>query len=256
MLSQSFYRLYTYIRHSFRSIISSKGYGVHSPFAFELVTDLINNNDVAYYAFDTIEKHRYQCYKDHSKITLKNGKTFAISKLCRRSSSPDKDAQILFKLGIKMKSRSIIELGTFMGFGTAYLASISNKGQVISIDHDKTTIALAKKNLDAIGVRNVQLINNSIDSGLPTALNSLKQVDFIFFDGNHTYDATLNYFGMALPHINTNSVFVFHDIHWSKDMYKAWKAIAEHPKVTLSIERYNMGIVFFDSQYQKLHYYA
>ena len=256
MLSRTSYRLFAYFRHRFRSLISSKGYGIHSPFAFALVTDLINNNDVAYYAFDCIEKQRHHCLNDSTKITLMNGKTQTIASLCKRSSSPDKDAQLLFKLAVLMKSNTVIELGTFLGFGTAYLASISSQAKVISIDHDPTSLSYANKNLKALGIANVELMEDTIDNALPHALAKVKQVDFIFFDGHHTREATLHYFSLALPYVSERTVFVFHDIHWSKGMYQAWQTISNHPKVSLSIERYNMGLIFFDPQYQKLHYYA
>lgn len=256
MILQLAYRLFAYSKHRIKSLISSKGYGIHSPFAFYLVTEIINDNSSAYYCYETIEKQRYKCRYNHHKITLKNGKTYPISYLCKRSSTPANDAQLLFKLGLLNRSKNILELGTFMGLGTAYLASISKQSQVISIDHDSSCSALARKNLASLKLLNVQLINDTIDNAINDALVNLKTVDLIFFDGNHQNEATLRYFKKALQFANDKSIFVFHDIHWSKGMNQAWHHIIKHPSISISIERYNMGIVFFDPQYQKQHFFA
>ena len=45
--------------------------------------------------------------------------------------------------------------------------------------------------------------------------------------------------------------FVFDDINWSKDMQNAWQTIKKNEKVTLSIDLFEMGIVFFMSRFQK-----
>ncbi len=50
-----------------------------------------------------------------------------------------------------------------------------------------------------------------------------------------------------LPHqrAHANSVFVVDDIHWSVGRRKAWKRIKAHPRVTVTIDLYDLGLVFF-----------
>ena len=256
MFSRAIYRFYAYARHHFRSVISSRGYGIHSPFAFNLVTGIINNNEAYYYCFDTIEKIRHQCLNDNHRLQLKDRNETTLSKACRRSSSPDRDAQLIFKLAVLMKSRNMIELGTFLGFGTVYMASTASQARVISIDYDPAAIAQASKNVEALGLNNVEFINDTIDNALPKALQTLSEVDLIFFDANHQHNATISYFEMALPYVRKKTIFVFHDIHWSCGMYQAWRIIKDHRQVSISIECYNVGIVFFDPKYNKQHFFA
>ncbi|MEI2748358.1 MAG: hypothetical protein V9E88_06345 [Ferruginibacter sp.] len=45
---------------------------------------------------------------------------------------------------------------------------------------------------------------------------------------------------------NASSVFIFDDIHWSAEMEEAWEEIRKHPAVTLSIDLFFIGLVFFD----------
>ncbi len=50
------------------------------------------------------------------------------------------------------------------------------------------------------------------------------------------------------------SVFIFDDIYWSKPMSEAWAIIINHPKVTVSIDTFYWGIVFFRKEQVKEHF--
>ena len=78
--------------------------------------------------------------------------------------------------------------------------------------------------------------------------------NLIYFDGNHSKKATLEYFELLLPTITNDSVWIFDDIHWSLDMEKAWEIIQNHPKVTVTIDTFQWGIVFFRKEQEKEHF--
>jgi len=76
----------------------------------------------------------------------------------------------------------------------------------------------------------------------------------IYFDGNHSKQATLDYFELLLPTITNDSVWIFDDIHWSTGMEEAWEIIKSHPKVKVTIDTFQWGIVFFRSEQEKEHF--
>jgi hypothetical protein len=61
---------------------------------------------------------------------------------------------------------------------------------------------------------------------------------------------------MALEKKHNNSVFVFDDINWNEQMAKAWEEIKAHPEVTLSIDLYYAGIVFFRKEQQEKEHFT
>ncbi len=65
---------------------------------------------------------------------------------------------------------------------------------------------------------------------------------------------TLNYFYQCLEKANSNSVFIFDDIYWSKGMTEAWETIKAHPKVTVTLDLFQLGIVFFRTEQAKQHF--
>ncbi|HEX9151561.1 MAG TPA: class I SAM-dependent methyltransferase, partial [Flavobacterium sp.] len=86
-------------------------------------------------------------------------------------------------------------------------------------------------------------------------LEQAKQTQsLIYFDGNHSKIATLNYFELLLPTITNESVWIFDDIHWSSAMEEAWEIIKKHPKVTVTIDTFQWGLVFFRREQEKEHF--
>ena len=78
--------------------------------------------------------------------------------------------------------------------------------------------------------------------------------NLIYFDGNHSKEATLKYFELLLTTVNNNSVWIFDDIHWSKDMESAWEIIKSHPLVKVTIDTFQWGVVFFREEQVKEHF--
>ncbi|MDT0651395.1 class I SAM-dependent methyltransferase [Zunongwangia sp. F297] len=89
---------------------------------------------------------------------------------------------------------------------------------------------------------------------LQTTNYELKKFDLVFFDGNHQKQPTLEYFHKLLPTAKNNSVFIFDDIHWSPEMEKAWEEIKNHPEVTVSIDTFYWGLIFFRKEQAKQHF--
>ena len=76
----------------------------------------------------------------------------------------------------------------------------------------------------------------------------------IYFNGNHSKQATLDYFELLLPTTTNESVWIFDDIHWSIGMEAAWEIIKSHPNVTVSIDTFQWGLVFFRTEQPKEHF--
>ena len=110
-----------------------------------------------------------------------------------------------------------------------------------------TTSTFSKKQLS-----NITLINSDFNKS--TKNLTPNNFDLIFFDGNHNKKATLEYFKTLLTSIHNDSVFIFDDIYWSKDMTDAWEEIKQHPKVKVTIDTFFWGLVFFRKEQNKEHF--
>jgi predicted O-methyltransferase YrrM len=128
------------------------------------------------------------------------------------------------------------------------------KSKFISIEGNPELSAIATSVCRKLGANQVICKTGSFEAHLEPSLNELKQVDLMFFDGNHQYKPTWQYFTSALPYTTENSVFIFDDIYWSKEMKDVWQQIKNHPQVTVTIDLYKFGLVFFKRGQRKQHF--
>ena len=249
--------LFQYIRYLFRSK-HRKGFGVHSPFLFKLVTDVIEER-APYYKYIQIEKARQILLRNNKEVFVENfgtGKSGhkKISTIVRRSSKSKGYAQVLFRLVNYYKARDILELGTSFGVTTMYLAAPDSKAKVVTIEGCKEIAEYAKLGFKRAGFENIRVETGDIDVCLPKVLSGFEKLDFVFFDANHRKEATLNYFNQCLQKSHAKSVFVIDDIYWSKEMTQAWEAIKQRPEVRITIDMFSYGIVLLDPDLQKEDY--
>ncbi|MBN2166934.1 MAG: class I SAM-dependent methyltransferase [Marinilabiliaceae bacterium] len=252
---KSFFKYLFFFRHV-------KGYGIHSPFVFNLVRNLFYDKSM-YYQMTTIDSIRKKYITNKCVIEINDlgvggdiepYKYKSISYLCKNASMPVKYGELIFKMVARFKPKEILELGTSIGISTLYLALPDKRARVNTIEGCANTLKVAKTTFDELGLKNVIAHLGNFDDKLPLVLNSLNSLDFVFFDGNHRKEATLNYFNQCLKKINNETIFIFDDIHWSKEMSEAWRLICEDPRVVVSIDIYRLGIVFFRKECQKQHY--
>ncbi len=240
---------------------SGRGHGIHSPFVFDFTQKVLSNKSnkpvlksIDKY-IDSIKASNIMLPSSPYGAGSANTSSIqSVRSVISRQAVPKKYGKLLFNLAQWVSARNILELGTSLGVGTMYLASSAPLASVITIEGDETRCQLAIDNLIKLGLFNVNVVQGSFDSELPKVLRDSISLDLVFFDGDHTYHATMANFEMCLGKVHEGSVFVFDDIRWSNDMFKAWQQIVSNESVTISIDLFRMGIVFFRKGIIKQHF--
>ena len=130
-----------------------------------------------------------------------------------------------------------------------------NRQPLFSIEGDPTLAEIAETNLREAGLEERgRIIRGNFDTVFPALLQELPRLDYLFADGNHTLEATLHYFELAMQKAHEGAVFIFDDIHWNEDMYRAWNIIRNHKEVRVSMDIFAMGLVFFRTGQEKEHF--
>lgn len=176
-----------------------------------------------------------------------------VAKIAKISGISKKRAQLLIRLITYFKPKTILELGTSIGLSTAALSIGNPEASIITIEGCKNTAKKAEELFSKFNLSNIELVNNEFNNALPK-LTTNNTLDFIYFDGNHQKEATLNYFKQCLVTATNDSVFIFDDINWSKEMQEAWEEIKKNPRVTITIDTYFWGFVFFRTEQAKQHF--
>ena len=234
-------------------------YNIHSPMVHEFIENILDNS-IKYYSFIGIEHVRSLLLKQNEAIELKDlgagsksikSSTSTINILTKKVQSRPEKAQILFRVVSFFQKKNILEIGTSLGLTTAYLSNANKDGKVTTIEGDPKVSSLAQKNFKTLKLKNIELINQPFDQIIPQLLKN--KFDLIFFDGNHSKEATLRYFYWLAEKANEDSIFIFDDIYWSSDMKQAWDEICNFDKVMLSLDIFSLGIVFFKKNREKEH---
>jgi predicted O-methyltransferase YrrM len=173
-----------------------------------------------------------------------------VSAITAYSTSDRKISQLLQFFCDLTPATQVIELGTCVGLNTKYLAR-QTKGYLASFEGAIELARIASSNLIE---SNVRIIVGNISETLPEYLFNIDFVDFAFIDANHTYSSTLDSIKSLLQKIRSGSIIAIGDIHWSQEMQSAWSEIIELPEVKLSLDFYEVGILFFEFPGKKEHY--
>jgi predicted O-methyltransferase YrrM len=246
-----------YIHHYFSSI---NEHGVHSPYLFQLLTECIYSKDQGPAASD-IESLRSNLKKNSSTINVKDlgagssvdgrANERTLSFITKQFSKSPKLCQLLYRLVKFHKPELMLELGTSMGLSTMYQAAGNPNGHLYTVEGCPETHLQAKKNIEEIGIQNITTINDSFDNLIPEFISKHGYPDWVYIDGNHTYEATIRYFNLLNDPKNPKQVLVFDDINWSDGMRQAWLEICSSKEVTMTLNLFYLGIVFFNRDFSK-----
>lgn len=251
------YQVRSYLDFLFRS---TNEHGVHSPFVFDLATSCLYDK-TPYAEYRILREYRKALLQDTSAIEVTDfgagsrvfkSDTRQIAKIAKTAGITAKRSELLFRTVRHFKPESMLEIGTSVGLATSAL-SLGNPGaSITTIEGCPETAAVAKKQFERFGLKNIHGIVAEFESFLQQAPANEHQL--VYFDGNHQKEATLRYFDLLLPTAANDAVWIFDDIHWSPQMLEAWETIKKHPAVTVTIDTYRWGFVFFRKEQEKEHF--
>ncbi|HEY0174995.1 MAG TPA: class I SAM-dependent methyltransferase, partial [Pedobacter sp.] len=247
-----------YLKHR---LTAKSRHGTHSPFVYQLVDEVIYDFN-AKTEYIGVEEQRKKLLNDDTAITvtdlgagshLNKNRTKKIKEIARNALKSPRLAQLIYRLAGNSRAGSLIELGTCLGITTAYLAKACPDAEIVTIEGCPETAKKADENFQELKLENIELQVGNFDELLPRVIERSSQLDFVYIDGNHRKEATLNYFKWCLPKVHENSLLIFDDIYWSKGMKEAWEEIKNHPQVTVTIDLFWIGLVYFRKGQVKEH---
>lgn len=252
---------YKVISYLFFWLKSTNQHGVHSPFVFNLVTKCfykkadrektIIYSKVRKSLLNNLNRINVTDIGAGSKVFKSNSRK--ISQITKVAGISNKRALLLIRLAEYFKPQSILEFGTSVGLSSSAM-NIGNPNAIINtLEGCPNTANVAIELFNEFKLKNINVTTGEFESSLSN-ITFNKKLDLVFFDGNHQEKPTLQYFEHCLEFIHNDSVFIFDDIYWSKEMQSAWKKIKEHPRVKVTIDTFKWGIVFFRKEQEKEHF--
>lgn len=235
-------------------------HGVHSPFVYDLIEEVLRPKGME--NKEALRALRQELLSNGEEIEvndlgagsrLTDKRVRRVSKIAKTSATPPAKAAMLQRLVDYMGCENVLEMGANLGLTTCTLASAKGRPQVISLEGCPQLAAMAVKNLEKLNL-NAEIIVGDFEDTLDLALGKFDKLDMVYMDGNHRREPTLRYFERVSRAVHNDSVVVIGDIHWSGEMEEAWEEIMDRDVARVTIDIFDMGLVFFRKEMTKQNF--
>lgn len=256
---RDFYQLRQFPKY----LIKARGlHRLHSPFFFSFFQEVILNRDDKSVTKPLL-KRRNELIADKTLLEIEDfgaGSSFglkskrSIAEITRHTAKSPYWLGFLHRLSDFIKCRSILELGTGVGLSTLALASGKSIEKVVTIEGSRAIAQVARENFKQLNnTEKIELINARFDDVLPPLIAENPAFDLVFIDGNHSYQATINYFKILVDTEKMPQCVVIDDIYWSAGMHRAWNEIRHLAIARQSIDLFRLGLIFLNQNQASEH---
>ena len=208
--------------------LTRQGFGVHSPWAYDLIENVIN------------ERHPYYAYEDLYPFWEKAPQYMP--------QYPQSRDELLFRLVNHFNPEFILEIGTGAGVSTGYLASVSKQSKVVTLDFPNPGEKEVRRNLKKI--RNIEYIAADVLETTQDILDSGSVPQFFHIAHTALWKQAV---GMILQYATPETVIVVEDLG-KKQKKEWWKEIIKDERVGVTFQMKKVGLLFFDHKMTKQHY--
>lgn len=162
----------------------------------------------------------------------------------------------LKKITEAISARSILELGANTGLSGCYFLSSLQQPYLYTIEGSSDLCKIAEINLGQI-TKNFDVVNGMFDDVIEDLIQSGRQFDLAFVDGQHEEQATLHYAEKLKSLVNPGGGILFDDIYWSEGMHSAWLKVSKDPAFSTTLDLGSRGLCILateDDRAEKMHF--
>lgn len=200
-------------------------FSVHSPFVYDFMKKVL---------YDRGTNRDYDLMLRISRLL--DGRKFS-------TRSRRKQARLLYRLVRYMEPETVLTFGQLSALNTSALA-LGNLQTKVYLEQSADFL----ETLNSMGVVNVSLIRRDVDEEEQfERLNT----GFVYYALDDFGDDTWNNIEEGFGEVDEDTVLVFEGIHHSHHTEVAWEAVKANEDVTLSMDLYSLGIVFFREGIEK-----
>lgn len=230
------------------------GHGIHSPFLFHLITEVIENKK-NFSAYKVLRDQRdrlshlikynsggleIQTLIDAILISSRRKNIFKAVEL------PFRYGKLLLRLVNEFKPKTISCYGPSFGLNLLYLGLSDNSIPVNFFQSDHYLQQISEETLKDADVQNVNYCEKEDHPNEFT--------DFVFINMPFFPDEAEELISAQLASPIENNVMIVRGIHESERMELIWKKVIENKRVKISLDLFEIGIVLFQNNLQKEHF--
>ena len=200
-------------------------FSIHSPFVYEFMTKVVNDSG-SNRDYDTL---------------------WRISRLLDGKNYPNrrrrKQGRLLYRMVRYFEPETVLTFGRLSALNTSALA-LGNLQTKVYLEQSSDFL----ETLNSMGVVNVNLIRH--DSNEEEQYERLN-TGFVYYSLDDFGDDSWNNLEDGFAEVDEDLVLVFEGIHHSRHTEAAWEAIKASEGVSISMDLYCVGLVFFRDGIEK-----
>jgi predicted O-methyltransferase YrrM len=222
----------------YRKLRFRKGYGVHSPFAFNLITKVIEER-AQFYVFDEIENFRSRLFDARQKEIETQHRNYGA---------------LLFRLVNYFDCRNILQIRGLSGIMSLYLAEAKNNCSCYVFEENSDFTEAVKRFAELRNLSNLHFLEGDYGANIAKLKSENSSFDLVFINQAGNAAATAATVGLTRAFYSERTVLVIDGIYSNKDMQTFWQTLVEHPETCVTVDLYALGLVFFNPKLNKQHY--
>jgi len=236
----------------YRKLFCRKGFGVHSPFVYDLITNVIEEKS-DFYAFSDISIAQLQLLQNEHVIQY-GRKRIAVKEALKRFGITTKEGKFLFRLTNHYKPHTILSIGSSMGLAPLCLTRYNATVQCIILEYEQDIAEIAKQILNKEKNTALNIKIGAYHELLPESIVQLQRIDCVFIGKDVGVNDWDTVFEQCEPFIHDSTFFVLAGIRSSTDKQNYWMQYRQHPSVTIAVDLFDMGLLFFQPKLHKQVY--
>lgn len=217
-------RVKDYINRGVRKLKHRKGYGVHSPFAFSIITEVIEEK-TSYYAYQAMQR----CYPSNGPL-------------------PFKVACLLHRLANRFKCRRILEVGCDGGYSILPVGLVDSRAQITCIASEEQRLK-ANQHLSFFKsvLDRTRFLDNLDD--LPADFIA----DMLIVNGlpNRDHEAFCNW---ICNHLSDSGIVFVRGIQPGRPQELFWDRLCDYDNLQVTMDMYDYGLAIRRNKFFKQHY--
>jgi predicted O-methyltransferase YrrM len=228
----------------YRRLRYRKGFGVHSPFTYNLITKVIEER-TPYYVFDEIEKFRDEL------LSAEKGK----QRITAGETQHRNYGALLFRLVNFFKCHSVLQVKGSTGVMSLYLSQASrNNCECYILENRLGLLNPVRAYANSCRLKNLHFLEGDYEQNLEKLKSTQASFDLIFINQSGDPEKTLEAIHFSQGFIHEKTVLIIDGIMRNKAMKTLWKRIKNHPETRVTIDLYALGIIFFNTKLHKKNY--
>ncbi len=221
-------------------------YRIHSPLAYEFASAILEDKR-NFYAFASLNALQKSLRRDERSIALLPNEEsqpptiVTMQQIQYQHYVSRYYHEILFRTIHFYKPEFILELGTSLGITTMYAAAAALNRNIYTIEQEPAIANAAKQHFNLLRFKNIQPIIGDYQEMIDNELLAEKKIDCLILSLENI--SHKNILKPYLERLNEPSLIIILGISKASKR-ELWQFIQQHQKVTLTIDVYNLGIAF------------